>query len=70
MNISVAEPPKQCCLYANETIVKDVVRYIFTCHPEVKFCSIKIFEQANNSPILDKCDLFHTYNELWDFFAR
>ena len=28
MNISVAEPPKQCCLYANETIVKDVVRYL------------------------------------------
>ena len=27
MNISAAEPPKQCCLFANETIVKDVVSY-------------------------------------------
>ena len=25
MNISVADPPKQCCLLPNETIVEDIV---------------------------------------------
>ena len=28
MNISVADPPKQCCLLPNETIVKDIVRHL------------------------------------------
>ena len=29
-----------------------------------------MFLKASDSPILDNCDLFNTYSELWDYFAR
>ena len=39
MNISVADPPKQCCLLPNETIVKDIVRHLI--NPKDVLISLK-----------------------------